>query len=137
MVSTPTNKQKGKKNYINIIGLCVAVVIALGALWFFFWRPAPTYPLGDRLEYIGETRSGSLPFLSDSNPRTDYNYATDLTPREIVQYFKKATFQGDVSSLDTSSTIVNMLFSTPQNQTFSIFYFLMDRIVCKHFSLSK
>lgn len=120
MIKIPKNKQK---NYLNSIGLAAVFIIVLGVLWFFFWKPTPTYPLGNRLEYIGETRYGSIPFLSDSNPTASYNYATDLTPQEIVQYFKKATFKGDASSLDTQSSIIHLLFNTSQSQTFSIFYY--------------
>lgn len=57
-------------------------------------------PLGDRLEYIGRTYSGYVPLVSDGNFSARYYYATDMSPREIVRYFKKATAD-DLADLDS------------------------------------
>jgi len=55
-----------------------------------------TYPLGDdkKITFIGRQHYGYLIGLADSNPGTTYIYGTDLTPPELVEYFKGARVYG-------------------------------------------
>jgi hypothetical protein len=79
------NHKKRKKVIIGII-LALPVVL-LG--WIIYMTYFTTYPLGDKLEYIGKSYVGYLPF-SDSNFGASYYYATDLSSQEVIEYFNKA-----------------------------------------------
>jgi hypothetical protein len=91
-------------NAPDVIGLIAVIIIGFAALWFFFLRPAPTYPLGDgdRLEYIGSIGYGCI-LVCDANPSNTYYYGTDLELHEIESYFKKAKKEDDAQ---LSSTII-------------------------------
>lgn len=74
--------------------LIIGIIIVAITGWWAFGKiafPAQSYPLGDKIDYVGKTDYGTIPFLSDSEPGATYHYATDMTPPEIAGYFTDAT----------------------------------------------
>jgi hypothetical protein len=81
------------KRFLIVMSIIVALLLGWWA-WSYFGPK----PLGDRLEYIGRTDSGYIPFISDSKFSASYYYATTMNPKEILSYFKKSN-PDDISDL--------------------------------------
>lgn len=84
--NTDTVHKKSKIKKYVIFGLIICAVLAVE--YFMTHQPAPTYPLGDKLEYVGASYSGTIPI--DSAPSASYYYATDMSIQDIINYFEKA-----------------------------------------------
>lgn len=84
---TKTAFHNAKKKVI----LVTAGLIFLSFISWMVYNSTRSYPLGEKLEYIGKMSGGSYYPLSASKPYTDYYYATDASPEEITKsYFKDA-----------------------------------------------
>lgn len=114
-----TSAKNKQRSYINTIGLSIALIIAAAALWFFFWRPAPTYPLGDRLEYIGELGYGCV-VVCDARPTRVYYYSTDMGFDELISYFKKAKL---VNKSSPQEGVIDFGIQTPTGETVHTYYY--------------
>lgn len=84
----PLDLTKNQLPRKQIVILVIATVAVLLVGWWGWWQFGPK-PLGDKLEYIGKFDGGCI-WICDSEPYTDYYYATDMTPQEVVDYFKGA-----------------------------------------------
>lgn len=88
-IGTQTTKPKwplflGAASILTFVGILVYAIIP---------QPEVTFPLGDKLEYVGSTHSGTIRFLSDSSPSASYYYATDMSAQDVIHYFKKASLK--------------------------------------------
>ena len=83
MKNRPSKKQK---IILAIIGLTVVLIS-----WWAWGNFGPN-PLGDKLEYLGKKDYGCV-WICDSQPGTMYYYETGMTPKEVTDYFKKASPQ--------------------------------------------
>jgi len=66
----------------KILFLSIAALAVLGIVGTLFLinktNAEKTYPLGDQLEYVGQTGYGCW-LICDSNPNAIYYYATDMS----------------------------------------------------------
>lgn len=88
------DSQKPKKKFNStLIGLLAIGAIVIGVIaWITPWVHLDTRPkpLGERLEFIGKFDYGCYGGLCDSPPGASYFYASDMTAKEVGQYFQKA-----------------------------------------------
>lgn len=85
------------KFYSSIVVKAIAVTIVIAAMvvgWIMY--NTRTFPLGDRMEYIGKIEGGGWIPPSSSYPHTTYYYGTDLSAMELVDYFGKAKLVSEV-----------------------------------------
>ena len=81
-------QDKSLRKKLSIIVFVISAIIVLAIGWFYF-QSRISYPLGDKLEYVGKQDYGCT-WLCDSRPSTSYFYATDLTPPELAIYLQNA-----------------------------------------------
>lgn len=91
------NKPVGKKKQLIIFGSIFGIILLLFGWWAFV--NLRTYPLGDKLEYLGKQDLGGGLFFSDSRPYSEYYYGTDMTAEEVVGYFRGAEVEPIRSNL--------------------------------------
>jgi hypothetical protein len=111
------NKQRSVKNsFYRSKGLIISAVIGIVILvagWLVY-SAIRTYPLGDNkaIVYIDKHSGGNFPILSSSAPYTDYYYATDMRPEEVVRYLnlsiKKQVYATTEGGLYEASTAQNV-----------------------------
>jgi hypothetical protein len=77
-----------EKVVFTVVGFVVIGLLSGWGVWSYV-DSQKTYPLGDELEYIGRREYGCITFCSAA-PNTMYTYATNLSPEEVVHYFKNA-----------------------------------------------
>ncbi|MDB5186901.1 MAG: hypothetical protein JWM07_373 [Candidatus Saccharibacteria bacterium] len=104
MKSVSSQPKKSRKK-IYIIGTVVGASL-LAILSWWAYTAIVSYPLGEKLEYIGKKDTGCYINLviCDSNPSTTYYYATDLNQDQLVTYFHKASHLETQDSAVTSSS---------------------------------
>lgn len=94
------NPKKQTKSFIpfkrTLIILLTPTLLIYAVYLIFSFLPAPTYPLGDKIEYIGKSDYGCW-YGCDSRPGSSYYYATALSYDELVRSFPKS------DSIDTSN----------------------------------
>lgn len=120
-------QKKTLKKRCFIVGAIGVMILAFIVLYTLMLQPGKSYPLGDKLEYVGASYSGSLPFLSDSNPSASYYYSTDLSVKELIQYFKKASVKDDSDLALTHPPTEPIYFSlqaTTTNNPISVYYYV-------------
>ncbi|HSW77847.1 MAG TPA: hypothetical protein VLG36_03555 [Candidatus Chromulinivoraceae bacterium] len=104
--------------------LLVIVIIIAGALTTIFLvnksASQKTYPLGDQLEYIGQTGYGCW-LICDSNPNAIYYYGTDLDITSVIKYFQKATVVKQPSNIDGQ---IYFGIKTPSGETIYTNYYI-------------
>lgn len=91
------NKQPDKaRDRLQKLTITIGVfsVCFVGLILFLFTpvlNPATysSYPLGDKMEYIGQKHYGCWLFC-DSNPGTVLYYATDMSKGDLKSYFRSA-----------------------------------------------
>jgi hypothetical protein len=122
----------------HLILLTIAIFVIGVVGWVVYVNKVVSYPLGDGLEYIGATHSGTVPFISDSAPSSSYHYATDMTPPEVVQYFSKAAVN-DIGSLDANedpSIPISFSLQAPTtNNPIYIYYYTLGKDRIDEFNL--
>ena len=93
-----------KKIYI-ILSIFIGIILLAVGSWMIH-TATTTYPLGDKLDYIGKKQSGCYISLTicDSVPSTAYYYATNLNRQELTEYFKKVSDVEVQTSAVTTST---------------------------------
>jgi hypothetical protein len=120
---SPTNPHK-KINIIVCSVLALFVIIGGGG-WFLYSRLVPpTYPLGERLEYVGEEKYGCY-LICDANPASTYYYATDMSVEEVVMYFKGAVLKNDSDyelTTDPKTSPITFSLGTNKNEKSIEFY---------------
>ena len=95
-MKSKTKQLNPKKKYI-FFGIIPGILLALFGWWAY--GNLRSYPLGDRMEYLGKQDLGGGLFFSDSRPYSEYYYGTDMTAEEVVRYFKGARID-DASELE-------------------------------------
>ena len=85
----------------GLLSIAIVLFVIIGG-WLFF-ASQKTYPLGDKLEYIGKDDYGCV-LMCDSDPASTYYYATDMSVDDIAHAFKNAT---EDDTPQVSSTTVN------------------------------
>jgi len=80
-----------KRPWLIVVGIICFIFLSLVGWWGYsiYADSQKTYPLGDRLEYIGKDSYGCW-IICDSNPSSGFYYATDMNINEVVSYFRKA-----------------------------------------------
>lgn len=122
-IGTQTTKPKWPL-FLGAAGILVFIGVLMYAI---IPRPVATFPLGDNLEYVGSTHSGTIRFLSDSSPSASYYYATDMSIQDIVNYFKKAKLDKSYDSSLIYPPTESIDFSLKANSTsnpINIFYYV-------------
>jgi hypothetical protein len=97
-------KKSRKKAYV-FAGISILIVLVISLAWWIYTTTL-TYPLGDKLEYVGKKDTGCYISLTicDSRPSTTYYYATNLSQNELTRYFKNTSEAEVESSAVTTST---------------------------------
>ncbi len=83
-------KQTRKITKKQTVMIAIAGVIVVLASWWAYVSFMP-HPLGDKLEYLGKEDFGGGLFFQDYRPYSEYYYGTDMTPEEVISYFKKSS----------------------------------------------
>lgn len=114
-----------RKKFLIIATIATGLALLVGS-WFYI-QPRIPHPLGDKLQYIGKWDYGCSGFwLCDSRPGTTYIYATDLTPPELVDYFKRARAEDPEYQVeqweDRGESFDVELVNTKSSEGFSIFF---------------
>lgn len=111
-------KQDNKKKRPWLIPLVIGAIILVVGLWIYFVKTT-TYPLGDKLEYIGKKDYGCWLFC-DSNPASTYYYATDMTIEEVIKYFQKTSIEREPSAINGETYFA---LKTPSGETVYLYYY--------------
>lgn len=100
--------------------LFVAIIIVLVLLigWWAYDQHRER-PLSNSFEYLGKSDYGCW-VVCDSNPGSTYYYATDMSVKEVTNYFKRTTS----SSLRTFDGITDFTLKTKSGNTISIYYYI-------------
>jgi hypothetical protein len=80
-----------EKVVFTVVGFVVIALLSGWGVWSYV-DSQKTYPLGDKLEYVGKSDYGCF-YICSAWPGTTYYYATDMTAEEIVGYFKGAKLE--------------------------------------------
>jgi hypothetical protein len=95
----------------HLILLTIAIFVIGVVGWVVYVNKVVSYPLGDRLEYVGKRDFGCYG-LCDSAPTSTYYYATDMTVEEVEGYFRGARLV--------------QLYQPDKYQVYTTFYFDND-----------
>lgn len=122
-----TVKTTGKKQFVAlIILLAVGILVICGViLWWLRPVSAETYPLGNKLDYLGEVSYGCT-LICDSDRASTYYYGTDMNIEEVAAYFNKATLDNkkDLALQESPSVPRSLSFKTVRGDVFDITYYL-------------
>lgn len=106
--------------------LITSVIAMLGIWWAAsaYYESQKTYPLGQQLEYVGKRSYGCSGFC-DSAAGETYSYTTDMTPDQLVTYFKGAQLksipmQGNWDAMG-SSFMIDLQHLSSQ-ESFPVYY---------------
>jgi hypothetical protein len=116
--STKPKQVKSRKKYL-IFGIVILVLLAMGFGGWKVYDSSVPRPLGDRLEYT-EKRDYGCAVICDSQPRSTYSYATDMSIEEVIQYFKDASL---TRSVEKSSVFSVIPLRDKQGDEFSLYYY--------------
>jgi len=96
--------EKNNKNKKRIaIILSTIGILLIGTLgWLIYSTYIATYPLGNKLEYIGKTNYGCW-WVCDADPASTYYYATDMDTNQIKSYFHAAKFDQEPRTIGTTT----------------------------------
>jgi hypothetical protein len=85
-------KKTANKKIITCIAISfVALAVVISGLLFYQDYKGPD--MGPKLEYVGkQTLASECFFFCRSQETTDYYYATDMTEKEIIEYFGKLKY---------------------------------------------
>src|SRR5579862_4408543 len=104
----PQKQTPPRKQHLQLIVIIVVVTaIALAAfVWAWPYAILPPKSLGSQLQYVGKQDEGCWWLICDATPSTTYYFATDMTPEELVGYFRGAkcglNFNGGTGNGDYS-----------------------------------
>ena len=115
------------KRFYVALGIIGAILIGWWA-----WEQFSPKPLGDRLEYVGREDYGCW-IICDSAPASVYYYATDMTPEEVVAYFKGANMELPLESEGDNVRI----WLKKNNDSFLVRYYNNDKKIKKYASENK
>lgn len=117
--------------------LLVIVIIIAGALTTIFLvnksASQKTYPLGDQLEYIGQSGYGCW-LVCDSNPNAIYYYGTDMSVDQLVSYFKNSTLDQTPRTFDG---VTDFSLKITGGEDISVYYYTDKSKIAKDGSLKK
>jgi hypothetical protein len=128
---------KNKKYRNSLVAIAVIIIAVIG--WLFF-TSQKTYPLGDKLEYVGKQDYGCW-LVCDSNPASTYYYATDMTIEDMTQVFKNASQdsapQTSSTTIDNQDVAVKWLsFKTTSGQSFYVNFYSDPSQLVSHYHFS-
>jgi len=119
-----------KRKHIISIVVIVVLFIASVISWLVYQQLQPP-SLGDKLEYVGKNSYGCLVFC-DSNPYSNYYYATNMSPTEALKYFERATL---VQGPRTENEQTDFTVRTPTGETIYINYYDGDSSIARKFNV--
>jgi hypothetical protein len=111
-------KKSHQKHIITIV-IIIVTAFALSSLWLTIAKPFETYPLDDKLEYIGKDNYGCYIFC-DSTPAAIYYYATDMDVNEIITHFSKTTLEKEPTTIDNETEFG---LKTSSSETIYFYYY--------------
>lgn len=105
----------------NCVIVGAVLLVGLVGGWIYLGN-TKTYPLGDpsKLEYVGKSDYGCW-WVCDSNPASDYYYATDMNVDDVVAYFKETTLSQGVRVLDG---VADFTLKTENDDSIAIYYYI-------------
>jgi len=124
------NTRRPNRKKIILLGLAVVigVLVIMGAFKFVQRLNAPQPNLGSSFEYLGSQLShcyfGGL--VCDSDPFSDYYFATNLTEEQLKVFFKGAKYQeiaGGGGGASARYTFDELDFQTSDGRYFDIYYY--------------
>lgn len=112
-MSVRTKKYKYKHLITTITPLALIVII----ISFFVFDSIRSRPLGEKVEYVGKQSFGSIFPPSSSLPYDVYYYDTNMSPEEIIAYFKKAQL---TSAIKDGGTVKSFTLKMANDETIDL-----------------
>ena len=113
-------KHSSRKKRVIFSVFAAALLIAGGWWVYTALKPEPTYPLGDRMEYLGKEDYGCYG-ICDSYPGSIYYYDTDMSIEEVIDYFKRASVAEQPETLNGETYFG---IKTPSGETVYMEYYV-------------
>ena len=109
----PQKQTPPRKQHLQLIVIIVVVTaIALAAfVWAWPYAILPPKSLGSQLQYVGKQDEGCWWLICDATPSTTYYFATDMTPEELVGYFRGAKPACESLSVDSAANYSGTTFA--------------------------
>lgn len=124
----PPQPPKSKRKKVVILSIITAVILGVFGWWLY--GTMRTYPLGNKLEYIGKTDVGCY-VICDSGPSSTYYYATNMRINEIANYFH-STIERQPTTIDDKTYFG---IKTPSDETIYTYYYMNKDDLSRKYNL--